>query len=163
MVKIARSYAAMSASLWFFGTLGCGAPKLAISPENRPPEAGFRIRPDANFELVISEAVSSAEEDADSYAKVYLDGFLVAQTSVGLKSQGKVWGERLAVGNHLFRLELWNTPRSGEGVPLDAQWQPQERFIRIEEGTRAKVALKFFDGGHNYSYQISREPLTQGK
>lgn len=114
---------------------------------------------DSNFVLSVSEAVAGPEEDTPAYAKVYIDGKPAGETPKGPKSQEKKWGAHLSPGNHLFRFEYWVLPGAGDWGLLDDQWQPTERFIRIEEGGRTAVPLKFYEGGRKHSLQTSREPL----
>jgi hypothetical protein len=123
---------------------------------HEPPQA---VPSDANFVLIVSEAVGDPAQDLGSYTKVFVDNQLAGQTETGPKSADKKWGARLAPGNHLFRFEKWNLPKVGDWAALDAQWQPPERFIRVEAATRAVARLKFFDDGRGRDLQISREPL----
>ncbi|MDE2237057.1 MAG: hypothetical protein KGK30_04140 [Elusimicrobia bacterium] len=110
--------------------------------------------------LTASDAVASAAQDEDCYLAVFVDGKAAGQTAVALKSKEKAWGEVLPVGNHLFRFEEWVKPPSGQWTPLPADWQPTERFIRVEPGLRTVVSLKFYDAGRRHSLEISRFPLT---
>ncbi len=130
-----------------------------VGPPPQPAPKPFVIPPGANFLLIVSEAVAAPEDDLSSYAKVYVDGQLVGQTSTEPKSREKKWGDVLAVGNHLFRFEQWVLPFPGEWTPMQASWQPPERFVRVEPDQRTIVALKFFDGGRRHSLQVSREPV----
>ena len=130
-------------------------PAVNIIP-TEPPAA---ISSSANFVLVVSEAIGSPDEDLGSYTKVFLDGQEFGRTPVGPKSQEKEWGGKLDVGNHLFRFEKWDLPAVGDWGLLDAQWQPPERFIRVEPGQRTVVRLKFYDSGHGHSLQIARDPI----
>lgn len=126
----------------------------------RPPlPAAEEVPADANFVLSLSEAAASVEEDTPSYAKIFVDGQPAGETAVGPKSRERRWGLRLDSGNRLFRFEYWVLPSSGPWAALDAQWQPTERFIRVVEGERAVVSLKFYDGARRHDFQISREPL----
>jgi hypothetical protein len=115
------------------------------------------IPADANFLLTLGEAVGSPEADVGSYAKVIIDSEAAGQVQIGPKSQERRWGVRLPPGNHLFRFEYWVLPPAGDWAPLDAQWQPAERFIRVEEGSRIAVSLKFYDGARQHKLEIARE------
>lgn len=126
----------------------------AVSTIPQPPP----IPADANAFVTVSEAVAAPEDDVPAYVKVFVDHKLVGQTVIGPKSAPKEWGAVLEPGNHLFRFEAWLLPLPGEWTPLSVQWQPAERFIRIEPGRRNRVTLKFFDGGRRSSVQVAREP-----
>ncbi len=121
-----------------------------------PPVA---IPQDANFEVQVDEVVDSAEDDIASYTKVYVDNAPAGQTQIDAKSKQKKWVARLAPGNHLFRFEKWNLPPTGDWQMLDPQWQPPERFIRVDEGQKTTVALRFYDGGRKFDLGITRAPL----
>ena len=112
---------------------------------------------DADFVLVVAESIASSEEDLLSQTKAFMDGKAIGETHVGAKSEEKRWGMRIEPGNHLFRFEQWVfTPPSAWG-PLDPAWQPRERFIRIEEGSRAVLTLRFSEGGRRHTVQFVRE------
>ncbi|MBI3553452.1 MAG: hypothetical protein HY077_13230 [Elusimicrobia bacterium] len=129
-------------------------------PNVVPHEVAKPVAADANVLLLVAEAVGGPEEDLGSYTKVFVDNQPVGQTQMAPRSAQKRWGARLAPGNHLFRFEKWNLPMVGDWAALDAQWQPPERFIRMDEGTRAVVRLKFFDSGRGHNLQIAREPSS---
>lgn len=136
--------------LVFLALAGCGAQRGGPPPVSK----------DANFVLSVSEVVGSPEEDVASQAKVYVDQALAGETWLGPKSREKRWGARLAPGNHLFRCEYWVQAGTAPAAALDAQWQPRERFIRVEEATRAVMTLKFLDRGLRHEVQLGREPLA---
>jgi hypothetical protein len=131
------------------------APVVNVIPKEPPAT----ISSSANFVLIVSEAVGNPDEDLGSYTKVFLDGQEFARTPVGPMSEEKRWGAKLDVGNHLFRFEKWDLPMVGDWGLMDAQWQPPERFIRVEPGQRTVVRLKFFDTGRGHSLQIARDPM----
>jgi hypothetical protein len=130
-------------------------------PPPRPAAKPYVIPTDANFLIVASEAVSGPEQDIGSYVKVLVDGKEAGQTPTGPKSAEKKWGAVLPPGNHLFRFEHWVQPLPEEWTPLKAEWQPPERFVRVDGNQRTVVTLKFVDGGRRHSLQVSREPLSQ--
>ena len=103
--------------------------------------------------------MGSAEDDIASYTKVYVDNAAAGQTEINAKSKSKKWGAKLASGNHLFRFEKWNLPPTGDWQMLDPQWQPPERFIRVEDGQKTTVKARFYDNGRKFELQIAREPL----
>ncbi|MBI4375843.1 MAG: hypothetical protein HY549_05270 [Elusimicrobia bacterium] len=123
--------------------------------------------PDSNFVLSVSEAVADPARDLPSYAKVFIDSAETGRTPSAPRSEEKFWGIRLEPGNHLFRFEYWMAVSSAPELamsteawkPLGSQWQPIERFIRIEPGQRVIVTLKFFEDALRHSQQMSRQPL----
>ena len=139
-----------------------GKPAAPAAPPERGAAVVFAQPPpipaDANALVTFSEAVAAPEDDIPAYAKVFIDGKLVGQTAIGPKSAPKAWGQVLEPGNHLFRFEAWLLPLPGEWAPLSVQWQPPERFIRVEPGRRTLVSLKLFDGGRRHSLEITRQP-----
>ena len=153
-----RGLIAFALAVFLSGCRGAG-PIVAAPPSQRQPMVPPVVIPaDANFLLMVSEAIASPEDDVLSYTKVFIDGQPAGQTPIAAKSKEKAWGDVLAAGNHLFRFEGWVLPLPGEWTPLAAQWQPPERFIRIEPGQHTGVALKFFDAGRRHSLRITREP-----
>jgi hypothetical protein len=134
-----------------------GVPTLP--PGHVAPAPPAAIPADANFVLRLSEAVGTPEEDVGSYVKVVIDGEEAGQVAMGPKSQERLWGVRLPPGNHLFRFEYSVLSLAGPWVPLDAQWQPAERFIRVEDKFRVKVSLKFYDGARRHQLEIARAGL----
>ncbi|MBI5882586.1 MAG: hypothetical protein HZB91_05730 [Elusimicrobia bacterium] len=126
----------------------------------RPPAAAApKAVVDANFELTASEVVESAEADTVGFVKVFVDNELAGQTQAGPRSSERRWQGKLAPGNRLLRFEAWNMSPAGEPEAAAEEFQPRERFVRVEEGFRTKVLLKFSDGGRKNSLQASREPL----
>lgn len=134
---------------------------LAACAGPRPgPAAGAAIPGDANAVVAVSEAVADPSLDAESYLKISIDGKEAGQTPIAAKSSEKKWGARLPGGNHLFRFEYWvliSTGGAGQWSALASQWQPIERFVRVDDKERVLVALKFFDGARKHSYQIFRD------
>ena len=140
------------------GLAACAGPRAGLSLAAVPG--------DANFVVAVSQAVADPGEEAVSYLKVSIDGKGAGQTPAGAKSSEKKWGAHLPAGNHLFRFEYWvstSTGGAGPWSPINAQWQPTERFIRIEDKERLTVTLKFHDGGRKHSYQISRDAVAAGR
>ena len=144
------------------GLAGCRAAMRDVSPiigpPEIPPDAPVAIPADANFVLTVSEAVADAEADVAAYTKIFIDGKEAGRTAIAPKSKERSWGQALPAGNHLFRFEHWLLPIPGEWTPLDARWQPPERFMRVEASARTVAVLKFFDGGRRQSLQVLREP-----
>ena len=139
---------------------GCGAHVTPIiGPPPQPPVQAFVIPAEATFILTVSEAVGNPDEDLPSFVKVFVDGREAGRTATEPKSKERRWGEAVAPGNHLFRFEVWVQPTVGEPAPVRADWQPPERFIRVEPGQRTLVSLKFVDGGRRHALQTQREPL----
>lgn len=126
-----------------------------------PVGAAVPIPDDANVIVQVDETVDSAEDDIASYTKIYVDNQPAGQTSIDAKSKTKRWGAKLPVGNHLFRFETWNLPPTGDWQMLDPQWQVPERFIRVEDGQRTIISLKFYDSGRKHTLEIGREPLPK--
>jgi len=141
------------------GEVVVGAVAVATQPAVNvvPHEPQPPIAADADFLLIVSEAVGGPDEDLGSYTKVFVDGKLLGQTQMAPKSVDKKWGMYLQPGNHLFRFEKWDETKVGPWTALDEQWQQAERFIRIEPGTRAVARLKFYDGGRGHALAITRE------
>ena len=132
-----------------------------IGPPPEPPAKPFVIPVMANFELSASEAVADASADQPAFFKVYIDNKEAGQTGIEPKSKEKKWGAVLTPGNHLFRFQAWLLPLPGEWTPMAEGWQPPERFIRIEDGTRTIVTLKLYEGGRRHSLQVTRAPLVK--
>lgn len=128
---------------------GCHATKPAL-PTPAPPS------PAANFEVLVHEAVERPDEEGTSYAKVFIDGAFVGQTTEGPKSVEKFWRGPLAAGNRLLRLEYWVLPGLGEWERLPEDRQPRERFVRVEEGPKTSVRVRFFDKARRNSLQVHR-------
>ena len=126
-----------------------------IPHEPQPP-----ISADSNFVLIVSEAVGSPEQDLGSYTKVFIDEKPAGQTQAAPKSTDKKWGAKLEPGNHPVRCEKWNQPMFGDWAALGAQWQPNERFIRVRPNERTIARLKFYDGGRGYSLDVEYQPLS---
>ncbi len=134
----------------------------AARPEPPPvpvvlPTPPVPVPEDADFVLAVVDAIASSEEDVLSQAKVFMDGKPLGETHIGPKSAEKRWGMRLEPGNHLFRFEQWVFTAPASWGPLDSAWQPRERFVRIEEGSRAVLSLRFSEGGRRHTVQFARE------
>jgi hypothetical protein len=161
-----RVFLAVAAAAVLGGCRGAapivGRPAAPAPETERAAEAAIAQPPpipaDANVLLTVTEAVAAPEHDLPAYVKVFVDQKPAGQTAIGPKSAPKSWGAVLEPGNHLFRFEGWMLPLPGEWTPLAVQWQPPERFIRVEAGRRTLVSLKFIDGGRRSSIQVWREP-----
>lgn len=153
--------AALAAAAW-----GCAGPRpvpapvAPLLPGHVPPAAAVALAADANLVVTVTEAVAALEDDRGSRTLIFIDGEPAGRIPDGPKSQERKWGLRLPPGNHLFRFEHWVLPAEGDWAPLDAQWQPVERFIRVEEGRRTEILLKFRDEGRGHSLEITRRPLS---
>lgn len=134
------------AAVFLIFTAACAAPK-----------GGPKI-PD-NFEVMTYEVVDNPEGEGVSHLKIFVDGAEAGQTAAGPKSSEKIWQGRLAPGNRLIRLEYWVLPGFGDWERLGADFQPRERFMRVEEGFKTKVAVKFSEKGRKNQIQLTREPL----
>lgn len=157
MTRLAAGFAAgfaagLAAS---FLSLAACSKQTVIHP---PAVAAPRAAADANFELSAVEVVGTPEEDTVGLVKVYVDGELAGQTQAGPRSSERRWHGKLAPGNRLLRLEQWSVGSSGEPELMADEFQPRERFVRVEEGGRTKVVLKFSDGGRKNALQVSRDP-----
>ena len=143
----------------------------------------------SNLAIVTYEIVAKAEDDTPTRTAIYANGQSIGQTEPAPKSKKKIWDGRLPLGNHLIRCERWilvpSIPASalsyvllssGTVAPSPAiassstlQWakdvrsQPWERFVRIEDGQRSKLEIKYFDDGREFSYDIQKEPMEDTK
>lgn len=131
---------------------GCATRPAAV-PEPPP------VPPDANFVLVVDEAVAVPEEDHLSYVLVSIDGARAGKTREEPRSRRKEWGVRLEPGNRLFRFDLWHLEPAGDWKPLDSAWQPPERFYRVVPGERTVVTLRFYDASRKHEATVRRVPL----
>lgn len=144
------------------------AAAVAEPPASEPPAPALpaveatpavAVPKEANLTLSVSETIAGPEEETLSQTKVYVDGQPAGETHIGPKSQPKTWGARLSPGNHLFRFEQWALSKDNEWAALPAEWQPRERFVRVDEKTRAVVGLRFYEAGRRHNVQTSREAL----
>ncbi|MDD5302292.1 MAG: hypothetical protein PHS14_04210 [Elusimicrobia bacterium] len=136
----------------------CVSPRQAEFPKPPPPPplvAVVEIK-DPNFEVVVAEAVPNADDEGVSFTKVFIDGKEAGKTSVGPRSQEKHVRLKIPTGNQPVRLEHWFLPPIGEWTRLPEALQPRERFVRIEEGTIARLTLRYGPDGAP-SLAISRE------
>lgn len=134
--------------------VGLATAKPTIPTTPPPP-----IPPQANFLLVVSETVASPDHDIGSYTKVFIDNLPAGETRIAARSVEKTWGVEISTGNHLFRFQKWELPDTGDWTELDPQYQPPERFIRINPGDKTIARLKFYDDALRHSLQIERQPL----
>jgi hypothetical protein len=112
---------------------------------------------DPNFILIVSEVVPNPDDEGISYTKVIVDGKEVGKTVIGRRSQERTLKLKLPTGNQPIRLEHWILPGIGEWTHLDDALQPRERFVRIEEGTIARLELRFSAGASANTITLSRE------
>lgn len=139
----------------------CGGPKKAEFPTPLPPPppvTAAEIK-DPNFEVVVVEAVPNADEEGVSFTMIFVDGKEAGKTEVGPRSQEKRVRLKLPFGNLPVRLEHWFLPPVGEWTLLQEDLQPRERFVRIEEGTIARLTLRYDPAGRP-SLSLSREPAA---
>ncbi|MFI5346442.1 MAG: hypothetical protein ACHQ51_08715 [Elusimicrobiota bacterium] len=121
-------------------------------PAPEPPEVK-----DPNFILVVSESVPNPDDDGISFTKVFVDGKEAGKTAIGRKVDERTLKLKLPVGNQPIRLEHWTLPGVGEWTRLDDALQPRERFVRIEEGTVARLELRFSSEEASNTLTLSRE------
>jgi len=139
----------------------CAGPRQAEFPTPLPPPPPVVVIEvkDPNFEAVIVEAVPNADDEGVSFTKIFVDGKEAGKTPVGPRSQEKRVRLKLPTGNQPVRLEHWFLPSVGEWTILQESLQPRERFVRIEDGTIARLTLRYGPGGPP-SLSISREPAA---
>lgn len=141
------------ASLLLLILAGCAGP--ATKPA-APPDA---LPPAANLEVVVHEVVAKAEEEGTGQAKVFIDGQPAGETETGPRSKEKSWTGSAVPGNRLVRVEYWILEGLGSWARLPDDQQPRERFVRVEAGSRTRVALRFFDRARQNSISVSRQAL----
>ncbi|MEQ1917681.1 MAG: hypothetical protein ABL955_00660 [Elusimicrobiota bacterium] len=136
----------------------CSGPRLADFPKPPPPPPLVAIVEvkDPNFEVIVVEAVPNADDEGVSFTKIFVDGKESGKTAVGPRSQEKRARLKLPAGNQPVRLEHWFLPPIGEWTPMPEALQPRERFVRIEEGTIARLTLRYPPEG-SPALSISRE------
>lgn len=139
----------------------CAAPPQAEFPKLLPPPppvVTLEVK-DPNFEAVVIESVRDAEADFVTFTKIFVDGKEAGKTAVGLRSQEKHARLKLPAGNQPVRLEHWFLPAVGEWTVFPEPHQPRERFVRIEDGTIARLTLRYDPAGRP-SLALSREPAA---
>jgi hypothetical protein len=137
------------------------AAKAAAPVPARPSKPLFVETPevkDPNFVLVVTEAVPDPSDDGISYTKVFVDDREVGRTEVGRKSEEHVLKLKLPLGNQPIRLEQWVLPGIGDWTRLGDEFQPRERFVRVEDGTVVRVELHFSEGEGSNTLALTREP-----
>lgn len=144
-----RKYGAI---FFLFWAGACAGPKPAAAPA---------AKADSNFTLTVYEVVENPEDESDAYAKVFVDGIEAGKTPSGPKSSEKKWESVLPAGNRLMRFEYWTLSETGEWTRAPEEFQPREKFFRVEEGLKTQVILKFFDKGRDNAVTSSRGPRTQ--
>ena len=149
----------------------CGAPRKTVAPAVIPgppaplpvpvavqaPQEPLEVK-DPDFVLVVSESVPNPDDDGISFTKVFVDGKEAGKTAVGRKSEERTLKLKLPAGNQPLRLEQWVLPSVGEWVRVDDALQPRERFVRIEDGTIARLELRFSEGEASNTLTLSRQP-----
>ena len=140
----------------------CVGPRQAGFPATQPPPPPLAVVEveDPNLEVVVVEAVPNADEEGVTFTKVFADGKEAGQTAVGPRSQEKHARLRVPAGNQPVRLEHWFLPPVGEWTRLPEEQQPRERFVRIEDGTIARLTLRYGPDGFP-SLAVSREPSAK--
>lgn len=143
----------------------CAAPRPAPAPGGAggaPAAAAEAPSPevrDPNLVLVVSESVPDPADDGGSFTKVFVDGEEAGRTAAGPRSETRVLKLKLPAGNRPVRLEQWVLPPEGDWTRLDEARQPRERFVRIEDGSTARLELRFAEGAASHTLTVSREPL----
>lgn len=144
------------------GVAGCVGPRQAEFPKPAPPPplvAVVAVK-DPNFEAVIAETVPNVDDEGVSFTKIFVDGNEAGKTGVGPRSQEKHVRLKLPTGNQPIRLEHWLLPPVGEWTILPESRQPRERFVRIEDGTIARLTVRYGPDGLP-SIALSREPAVK--
>jgi hypothetical protein len=154
------------AALILLGACAAPPPRKSVAPGPPPvapvpaavsaPAQPAEVK-DPNFILVVSETVPNPDEDGISFTKVFVDGQEVGRTAVGRKSEERTLKLKLPVGNQPLHLEQWVLPGVGEWTRVDDALQPRERFVRIEDGSIARLELRFTDGEASNQLILSRE------
>lgn len=139
-----------------FLLLACG---LACAPAPKPGAVAVPPKPGDNLVLTVRESVDTPEEDTTTYGRIFLNGEPAGRTELSPKSAPKRWGARLPEGNQLLRFEVWDSTGSEPGDRRADDFQPRERFFRVEAGLRTLVDLKFRDKGRAYDFEVARESL----
>lgn len=114
-----------------------------------------------NFILLVSEAVPSPDQDGGSFTAAFVDGARVGKTGTGRKSEEHSLKLKLPIGNQPVRLEHWILTSSGEWTRLADELQPRERFVRIEDGTIARLWLRFSECASSHQLTLGREPAPR--
>lgn len=127
------------------------------APSELPQETP---KPELNIEVVEYEVVQDPKQEGISATCIYLGGELLGQTAAGLRSREKIWEGRLPPGNHLLKFQRWFFPGNHLWLKDNAAFQPRKRFIRVKEGSKTRVVLKYYAGGKKYSFQVSRKVLA---
>jgi hypothetical protein len=132
------------------------ASSLPVPPSRRAPQEPPEVK-DPNFILVLTESVPNPDDDGVSFTKVFVDGKEAGKTAVGRKSEERTLKLKLPAGNQPLRLEQWVLPAVGEWTRLDDALQPRERFVRIEDGTIARLELRFSNDEASNTLTLSRQ------
>jgi len=142
---------------------GSPAPRPSVSDAVLPPPATQEPPevPDPNFILVVTESVPNPDDDGIAFTKVFVDGKEAGKTAVGRKSEERQLKLKLPLGNQPLRLEHWTLPPVGEWTRLDEDLQPRERFVRIEEGTIARLQLRLAEGESSNTLTLTREDVPR--
>lgn len=149
-----------AAALALAGCAGGRATAPAKTAASVPPRPVRQEPPevtDPNFILTVNETVPNPDDDGISFTKVFVDGAEAGKTSVGRKSEERSLKLKLPAGNRLIRLEEWDLPGVGEWSRLPDAVQPRERFVRIEDGTVARLDLRFSEDEASNTLTLSRE------
>ena len=87
-------------------------------------------------------------------AKIVWIGIIVGLLSMSIIIYGV--GIILAVTDPSFALEPEYEKKADE-------FQPRERFVRVEDSKKTTVVIKYYDEGKKYSHQGSRAALSPQK
>jgi hypothetical protein len=152
-------------ALWLLAAVtlaACVGPRQAEFPAPLPPPPPVAVVEvkDPNFEAVVIEAVPNADDEGVSFTKIFIDGKEEGQTAVGPRSQEKHVRLKVPAGNQPVRLEHWFLPPIGEWTLLPESRQPRERFVRVEDGTIARLTLRYGPDGVP-TLALSREAASK--
>jgi hypothetical protein len=144
----------------------CAAPRAGSKANYGPKPARPLFGPavevaDPNLILVVSEAVPDPGDEGVSFTKVFIDDREVGRTEVARRSEEHELKLKLPAGNQPIRLEHWILPAVGEWTRLDDGRQPRVRFVRVEDGTIARLELHFSEGEASNTLRLSREPAAR--
>jgi len=142
----------LSASLVVILAAACAGPSTRRLVFQAPAEVK-----DPNFVLVVAETVPDPGADGASFTKVFVDGREAGRTAVGRRSEERTLKLKLPSGNQPIRLEQWVLPPVGEWTRLDDDRQPHERFVRVEDGSIARLELRFSEGEASNNLALSRQ------
>lgn len=143
----------------------CGAPRPRPGPgapaapgAADPRQAVGGVSPaECNFQLLVDETILDPAQEGESYTVVLVDGVEAGRTAMGPRGTQKRLLLKLPLGNRPLHLEHWvRSPRSEFG-PVSPDFQPRERFVRVESGFVTRAFLRYNASGAP-QLVIQREP-----